>query len=276
MRQQAGVADNQIEAATTGLTDDEAAADRRPDRRPPAADRRRRGRRRRRRGRPAKRRSGREPAAPRPPDADRRRGGRRPRPALGGAGAGPRRLGGRHVAGGDGPSTPAEVQAARQAEATAAAGAAAARHAGGPGPRGAVPPGGRRRPRGPGHLRPRRADSDDPVEQVSVSVIGEGEIQLRGPLKGINEIRMMINQIDAPVGQVADRRPHRSRSTASAATGSSRSPARIGVHVDQARFLTLQSAQIAAQGRRPRRQPPRRRGGGPLLPRAGPTRPSAT
>lgn len=42
----------------------------------------------------------------------------------------------------------------------------------------------------------------DPVTQVSVSVIGEGLIQLRGPIRGINKIRTMINQIDSPVGQV--------------------------------------------------------------------------
>ncbi|MCS7466834.1 hypothetical protein NZK35_09280 [Stieleria sp. ICT_E10.1] len=47
-----------------------------------------------------------------------------------------------------------------------------------------------------------KLDSVDPVAQVSISVIGEGLIQLRGPRKGINVIRTMINQIDAPVGQV--------------------------------------------------------------------------
>ncbi len=44
--------------------------------------------------------------------------------------------------------------------------------------------------------------SVDPVTQVSISVIGEGVIHLRGPIKGINKIRTMINQIDAPVGQI--------------------------------------------------------------------------
>ncbi len=44
--------------------------------------------------------------------------------------------------------------------------------------------------------------SMDPVTQVSISVIGEGLIQLRGPIKGINKIRTMINQIDTPVGQI--------------------------------------------------------------------------
>jgi hypothetical protein len=45
-------------------------------------------------------------------------------------------------------------------------------------------------------------DSEDPVTQVSISVIGEGLIQLRGPIKGINKVRTMINQIDSPVGQI--------------------------------------------------------------------------
>jgi hypothetical protein len=47
-----------------------------------------------------------------------------------------------------------------------------------------------------------KIDSVDPVTQVSISVIGEGIIQLRGPIRGINRIRTMINQIDSPVGQV--------------------------------------------------------------------------
>jgi len=45
-------------------------------------------------------------------------------------------------------------------------------------------------------------DSVDPITQVSISVIGEGLIHLRGPIKGINKIRTMINQIDSPVGQI--------------------------------------------------------------------------
>lgn len=49
---------------------------------------------------------------------------------------------------------------------------------------------------------PADVTSVDPVTQVSVSVIGEGVIQLRGPIRGINKIRTMINQIDSPVGQV--------------------------------------------------------------------------
>src|SRR5205085_4360527 len=45
-------------------------------------------------------------------------------------------------------------------------------------------------------------ESIDPVEQVSLSVIGEGLIQLRGPRKGVNLVHTMINELDAPVGQV--------------------------------------------------------------------------
>ncbi len=44
--------------------------------------------------------------------------------------------------------------------------------------------------------------SIDPVTQVSITVAGEGVIHLRGPIKGINKIRRMINDLDAPVGQV--------------------------------------------------------------------------
>ncbi len=47
-----------------------------------------------------------------------------------------------------------------------------------------------------------KVNSIDPVTQVSISVIGEGLIQLRGPIRGINKIRTMIDQIDTPVGQV--------------------------------------------------------------------------
>lgn len=49
---------------------------------------------------------------------------------------------------------------------------------------------------------PADLSSVDAVTQVSISVIGEGLMQLRGPIRGINRIRTMINQIDTPVGQV--------------------------------------------------------------------------
>jgi hypothetical protein len=54
----------------------------------------------------------------------------------------------------------------------------------------------------PDTYAPAKLDSVDPVAQVSVQVIGEGLIQLRGPQKGVNKIKTAINQIDAPVGQV--------------------------------------------------------------------------
>ena len=54
----------------------------------------------------------------------------------------------------------------------------------------------------PDTYAPAKVGSIDPVAQVSVSVIGEGVLQLRGPIAGINRIRTMIDQIDTPLGQV--------------------------------------------------------------------------
>lgn len=54
----------------------------------------------------------------------------------------------------------------------------------------------------PATYAPGDINSVDPVMQTSVSVIGEGVLQLRGPIGGINQIRRMIHQIDMPVGQV--------------------------------------------------------------------------
>ena len=54
----------------------------------------------------------------------------------------------------------------------------------------------------PDTYAPANLESADPVSQVSISVIGEGVIQLRGPMKGVNKVRTMINQMDAPLGQV--------------------------------------------------------------------------
>ena len=88
--------------------------------------------------------------------------------------------------------------------------------------------------------------SDDPVEQVSVSVIGEGLIHLRGPLKGINVIRTMIDQIDQPVGQVRvsvhtvqinGERQERMEDVANI----------IQRYIDHARFLTMQSSEMLRQ-----------------------------
>ena len=68
-------------------------------------------------------------------------------------------------------------------------------------------------------------------------------IQLRGPIKGINLIRMMINQIDAPAGQVRVgihtvqvNGEHEKRMEMVAD--------RIRHYVDHSRFLTMQSAQM--------------------------------
>jgi hypothetical protein len=86
-------------------------------------------------------------------------------------------------------------------------------------------------------------NSIDPVQQVSLSVIGEGVIQLRGPSKGINKIARLIHQIDTPVGQVkvgiqtvqingehGDRMEYVYE--------------RIDKHIAQARFLTNESMQL--------------------------------
>jgi hypothetical protein len=85
--------------------------------------------------------------------------------------------------------------------------------------------------------------SDDPVEQVSVSVIGEGLIHLRGPLKGINTIRTMIDQIDQPVGQV--------RVAVHTVQINGEKQARmedvsniIQMYLDHSRFLTMQSSEM--------------------------------
>jgi len=85
-----------------------------------------------------------------------------------------------------------------------------------------------------------KLDSPDPVSQVSVSVIGEGLIQLRGPIAGINKIRTMIDQIDSPLGQVRvdvitvqlnGEQGHRLEEPV----------ARVNGYIDLGRFLTSQS-----------------------------------
>lgn len=87
---------------------------------------------------------------------------------------------------------------------------------------------------------PGDVQSVDPVTQVSVSVIGEGVLQLRGPIRGINKIRTMINQIDSPLGQVKvgiftvqinGEHGDRMEKVAS----------RVEGHIDLSRFLTNQS-----------------------------------
>jgi len=54
----------------------------------------------------------------------------------------------------------------------------------------------------PDTYAPGNPSSADPVTQVSISVIGEGVLHLRGPRDGVVKIREMIDQIDHPVGQV--------------------------------------------------------------------------
>lgn len=87
---------------------------------------------------------------------------------------------------------------------------------------------------------PGDVNSQDPVTQVSVSVIGEGVLQLRGPIRGINKIRTIINQMDMPLGQVKvgiftvqvnGEHGDRMEKVAS----------RIEGHIDLSRFLTNQS-----------------------------------
>lgn len=47
-----------------------------------------------------------------------------------------------------------------------------------------------------------KPESQDPVAQVTISVVGTSRLQLRGPVKGLNKICRMIHQLDSPVGQV--------------------------------------------------------------------------
>lgn len=90
---------------------------------------------------------------------------------------------------------------------------------------------------------PGRIDSVDPVEQVSISVIGEGVIQLRGPIKGVNVIRTMINEIDAPVGQVRVA-IHTMQVNGEHGDRMERVVGGIRHYVDHARFLSTQSAEM--------------------------------
>ncbi len=85
--------------------------------------------------------------------------------------------------------------------------------------------------------------SFDPVEQVSISVIGEGLIQLRGPLKGINIVRTMIDQIDQPIGQVRVQ-VHTVQINGERADRMEEVAVAMQRQIDQARFLTLQSAEL--------------------------------
>ncbi len=88
---------------------------------------------------------------------------------------------------------------------------------------------------------PGKIDSVDPVLQVSISVIGESELQLRGPIGGINVIREMINQIDAPAGQVRIA-VHTVQVNGERAERMEKVIGRIQSSIDHSRFLTQQSA----------------------------------
>lgn len=90
---------------------------------------------------------------------------------------------------------------------------------------------------------PGRPSSIDPVRQVSVSVIGEGVIQLRGPIKGINIIRAMINQIDSPVGQVRVG-VHTVQINGEHGDRMEKVAEKIQRYIDHSRFLTMQSAEM--------------------------------
>ncbi|MEM1227027.1 MAG: hypothetical protein AAGJ40_15120 [Planctomycetota bacterium] len=85
--------------------------------------------------------------------------------------------------------------------------------------------------------------SADPIEQTSISVIGEGLIHLRGPLKGVNQIRMMINQIDTPVGQVRVN-VHSTQINGDEAEKLEVVSSRIQTYVDQARFMSVQTGEM--------------------------------
>lgn len=86
-------------------------------------------------------------------------------------------------------------------------------------------------------------ESYDAVRQVTIKVIGEGLIHLRGPIKGVNIIRTMINQIDAPVGQVRIAM-HTIQVNGEDAKRMENVADRIQKSIDQSRFLTVQSAQM--------------------------------
>lgn len=95
----------------------------------------------------------------------------------------------------------------------------------------------------PDTYAPAQPESVDPVLQVSISVIGEGLIQLRGPIKGLNVIRTMVNQIDAPVGQVRVA-VHTLQVNGERADRMEKVVHSIQRYLDHSRFLTAQSSQM--------------------------------
>ena len=90
---------------------------------------------------------------------------------------------------------------------------------------------------------PADPESVDPVLRTSISVIGEGLIQIRGPIKGLNTIRTMVNQIDAPVGQVRIS-VHTLQVNGERGDRMEKVVANIQRHLDHSRFLTAQSSQM--------------------------------
>ncbi|MFT5326861.1 MAG: hypothetical protein ACI8P0_004744 [Planctomycetaceae bacterium] len=95
----------------------------------------------------------------------------------------------------------------------------------------------------PDSYAPADLSSIDPVMQVSISVIGEGVIQLRGPIRGINEIRTMINQIDSPLGQVKVGL-FTVQINGEEGDKMDEVAARLEGYIDLSRFLTNQSLQL--------------------------------
>ncbi|MEZ6135376.1 MAG: hypothetical protein R3C53_10750 [Pirellulaceae bacterium] len=117
--------------------------------------------------------------------------------------------------------------------------------------------------------------SIDPIAQVSISVIGEGLLHLRGPLKGVNQVRMMIDQIDAPQGTSSRERsldPDQCRAEADKLEVVAN---RIQTYIDQARFLTVQSGEMLRRGGGTRRCTTRR-GSARHVPRRDPSRARST
>jgi hypothetical protein len=93
----------------------------------------------------------------------------------------------------------------------------------------------------PDTYAPGHPHSNDPVRQVSISVIGESEIHLRGPISGINVIREMVDRIDAPTGQVRIA-VHTVQVNGERQDKMEKVIGEIQDYIDHSRFLTQQSA----------------------------------
>ena len=87
-----------------------------------------------------------------------------------------------------------------------------------------------------------RPDSVDAVHQVSISVIGEGILHLRGPLRGVNQVRLMVDQIDTPCGSVRIN-IHSTQINGDEADELEVVANRLQTYIDQARFMTMQSSE---------------------------------